>query len=56
VFLDNELARYRDQIAAYTRLFALMEERPVRAAHYFPFSAVGENWKGLQPIEKRFRR
>jgi hypothetical protein len=47
-FLDNELARYRDQIAVYTRLFALMEDRPVRAALYFPLLRC---WRELERTE-----
>jgi len=44
-FLDNELARYRDQMTVYTRLFALMEDRPVRAALYFPLLG---SWRELE--------
>ena len=44
-FLDNELARYRDQMTAYTRLFGLMEDRPVRAALYFPLLG---SWRELE--------
>jgi ATP-dependent helicase/nuclease subunit A len=35
-FLDNERERYREQLARYGRLFAAMEDRPVRAGLYFP--------------------
>lgn len=35
-FLDNECARYRDQLTRYRLLFDLMENRPVRTALYFP--------------------
>ncbi len=35
-FLDNECARYRDQLTKYRLLFDLMENRPVRTALYFP--------------------
>jgi ATP-dependent exoDNAse (exonuclease V) beta subunit len=44
-FLDNELARYRDQMTAYIRLFGLMEDRPVRAALYFPLLG---SWRELE--------
>lgn len=35
-FLDNERERYRRQLEQYRRLFALWEQRPVRAGLYFP--------------------
>ena len=35
-FLDNECARYRDQLMRYRSLFGLMENRPMRTALYFP--------------------
>ncbi len=35
-FLDNELKRYREQLLRYRELFRLLEDRPVRAALYFP--------------------
>ncbi|MGB7763210.1 MAG: PD-(D/E)XK nuclease family protein, partial [Bryobacteraceae bacterium] len=44
-FLDNELSRYRDKMTAYTRLFAMMEGRPVRAALYFPLLG---SWRELE--------
>jgi ATP-dependent exoDNAse (exonuclease V) beta subunit len=44
-FLDNELARYRGQMTAYTRLFAVMEDRPVRTALYFPLLG---SWRELE--------
>jgi hypothetical protein len=44
-FLDNELARYRDQLSAYTRLFAAMEGCPVRAGLYFPLLG---SWRELE--------
>lgn len=44
-FLDNELGRYRDQLTVYTRLFAAMEDRPVRAGLYFPLLG---GWRELE--------
>lgn len=35
-FLDNECARYRDQMMRYRELFGLMESHPIRTALYFP--------------------
>jgi hypothetical protein len=35
-FLDNERERYREQMEGYLQLFAALENRPVRAALYFP--------------------
>jgi ATP-dependent helicase/nuclease subunit A len=35
-FLDNECARYREQLMRYRLLFGLMENRPIRTALYFP--------------------
>ncbi|MFH1575287.1 MAG: 3'-5' exonuclease, partial [Acidobacteriota bacterium] len=35
-FLDNERERYREQLVRYKRLFAGLEDRPVRAGLYFP--------------------
>jgi ATP-dependent exoDNAse (exonuclease V) beta subunit len=35
-FLDNERERYREQMNRYRRLFANMEDRPLRTALYFP--------------------
>jgi ATP-dependent helicase/nuclease subunit A len=35
-FLDNERERYREQLTRYRSLFGLLEDRPVRAALYFP--------------------
>jgi hypothetical protein len=35
-FLDNESARYSDQLLTYKRLFRAFEDRSVRTALYFP--------------------
>jgi ATP-dependent exoDNAse (exonuclease V) beta subunit len=35
-FLNNECERYRPQLERYRRLFAGLEDRPVRAGLYFP--------------------
>jgi len=43
-FLDNELARYRDQLTTYRTLFGLMDNCPVRAGLYFPLLSA---WRGL---------
>jgi len=35
-FLDNECERYRPQLERYRKLFAGLEDRPIRAGLYFP--------------------
>ena len=39
-FLDNECARYREQLIRYRLLYGLMESRPIRTALYFPLLNV----------------
>ena len=39
-FLDNECARYREQLMRYRSLVGLMESRPIRTALYFPLLNV----------------
>jgi ATP-dependent exoDNAse (exonuclease V) beta subunit len=43
-FLDNEQAKYRLQMERYAALFALMENRPVRLALYFPLLGGWREW------------
>jgi len=45
-FLDNERERYREQLELYWQIFRAMEERPVRAALYFPLL---NGWRELEP-------
>jgi ATP-dependent helicase/nuclease subunit A len=45
-FLDNERERYRGQLELYRRIFAALEERPVRAALYFPLL---NGWREVEP-------
>jgi len=44
-FIDNELARYREQLTAYSKLFALLEDRSVRVGLYFPLLST---WRELE--------
>jgi len=45
-FLDNERERYRSQVERYRRIFSALEERPVRAALYFPLL---NGWREVEP-------
>jgi len=45
-FLDNERERYRSQLELYRRIFSAMEQRPVRAALYFPLL---NGWREVEP-------
>ena len=44
-FLDNERERYRGQLELYRRIFSGMEQRPVRAALYFPLL---DGWREVE--------
>ena len=44
-FLDNERERYREQMARYRSLFALLENRPIRTALYFPLL---QGWREVE--------
>jgi ATP-dependent exoDNAse (exonuclease V) beta subunit len=44
-FLDQEAERYHDQLAGYAEAFRKLEDRPVRAALYFPLIEAG--WREL---------
>ena len=46
VFLDNERERYQGQLELYRRIFLAMEDRPVRAALYFPLL---NGWREVEP-------
>ena len=43
-FIDAEVARYRDQLEGYARLFADIESRPRRCALYFPMMGQWREW------------
>ena len=45
-FLDNERERYRGQLDLYRRIFSALDERPVRAALYFPLL---NGWREVEP-------
>ena len=45
-FLDNETERYQGQLELYRRIFLAMEDRPVRAALYFPLL---NGWREVEP-------
>jgi len=49
-FLDNERERYRGQLELYRRIFSALEERPVRAALYFPLL---NGWREVEPEPAR---
>jgi ATP-dependent exoDNAse (exonuclease V) beta subunit len=42
-FLDEEEGRYRGQLEAYAEAFRALEDRPVRAALYYPL--VTDGWR-----------
>ena len=44
-FLDEEEDRYREQLQRYVAAFQMLEDRPVRAALYFPLIKGG--WREL---------
>jgi ATP-dependent exoDNAse (exonuclease V) beta subunit len=43
-FLDNEQARYRDQLESYARVIQPMDSRPVRLGLYFPMLRGWREW------------
>jgi ATP-dependent exoDNAse (exonuclease V) beta subunit len=43
-FLDQEQARYREQLETYGRIVRLLETRPIRLALYFPLFADWRVW------------
>jgi ATP-dependent exoDNAse (exonuclease V) beta subunit len=49
-FLDNECERYRDQLEGYRRLFAALEDRPVRMGLYFPLL---NGWREVEVEPRR---
>jgi len=51
-FLDDEQARYRDQLERYARLLAQLDSRIIRLGLYFPFTAGWREW-GAATIERR---
>ena len=49
-FLDEETERYRPQLAAYAAAFAALEDRPVRAALYYPLVPGGWREVAVQGV------
>lgn len=47
-FLDNEQARYRQQLEGYARLFATLDPRPIRLGLYFPLMNGWREWDPAQ--------
>ncbi|HET6724941.1 MAG TPA: UvrD-helicase domain-containing protein [Gammaproteobacteria bacterium] len=47
-FLASERERYASQMTTYARLFAAMEDRPVRTALYFPLMNGWIEWQALE--------
>jgi hypothetical protein len=45
-FLDNEQARYREQLERYAALLAQAGTQPIRLALYFPLL---QGWREWQP-------
>jgi ATP-dependent exoDNAse (exonuclease V) beta subunit len=45
-FLDEEEKRYHGQLQAYATAFRKLEDRPVRAALYFPL--IDGGWRELE--------
>ncbi|MGB5764448.1 MAG: 3'-5' exonuclease, partial [Sedimenticolaceae bacterium] len=43
-FLDQEQARYREQLETYGRILCLLEDRPIRLALYFPMFPDWRVW------------
>ena len=43
-FLDEEQARYAEQLEVYARLFRAFDPRPVRLALYFPLFGGWREW------------
>jgi ATP-dependent exoDNAse (exonuclease V) beta subunit len=43
-FLDEERARYREQLETYAQLVRQLEDRPIRLALYFPLFAAWRTW------------
>jgi ATP-dependent exoDNAse (exonuclease V) beta subunit len=43
-FLDQEQARYREQLETYARILRLLEDRPIRLALYFPLFPDWRVW------------
>jgi ATP-dependent exoDNAse (exonuclease V) beta subunit len=43
-FLDQEQARYRQQLETYARLLRRLEDRPIRLALYFPLCSDWRTW------------
>ncbi len=44
-FLVKEVARYRDQLARYARMFQEFDNLPVRVALYFPLLGAWRDWE-----------
>ena len=48
-FMDNEQARYREQLENYARIMQLLEDRPVKLALYFPLMKDWRVWDYQSP-------
>ncbi|MCU0937643.1 MAG: UvrD-helicase domain-containing protein [Burkholderiaceae bacterium] len=46
VFLNNEVERYREQLARYARMVATLGPEPVRCGLYFPLMSAWREWEG----------
>lgn len=44
-FLDNEQARYADQLNRYADIIRLIDDRPIRAGLYFPLLKAWREWE-----------
>lgn len=44
-FLDQEVARYREQLETYATVVGALEQRPIRLALYFPLLSAWRTWE-----------
>ncbi|MBZ5606987.1 MAG: UvrD-helicase domain-containing protein [Acidobacteriia bacterium] len=52
-FLDNERARYQEQLERYARLLFLEDQRPIRLALYFPLLSGWREWAAPVVLRKQ---
>jgi len=52
-FLDNERARYREQLEHYARLMVQRDERPIRLGLYFPLLGGWREWAAPVVLRKQ---
>ncbi len=52
-FLDNEKARYQEQLERYARLLVQRDDRPIRLALYFPLLGGWREWAAPLVLRKQ---